>query len=272
MLPSISTMKYFLLIFLILGLSCQSERENIELEVIKSTLPEVVGTRLYQDPPQPPPRKAFLPDSSELIIEAQIGILIDGKLVVNDSLIRVDSLKRVIERQKWFDSVTLAYKTFNWEQYHKDSIEWANSIYEPAPRKEVVLKVFDSLISNEGGRINTVSNLGFKKTFQVELKGEFAELLTQLQDSTKNPLQINLENFSTIGTYKIRPENYKPSDDEKVVATLVLSRVAINAEKTKAAYYYQENCGMLCGYGYVIFAERTANGWELVGKNMVWIS
>lgn len=265
-------MKYFLLIFFILGLSCQSERENIELDVIKSTLPEVVGTRLYQDPPQPPPRKAFLPDSSELIIEPQIGILIDGKLVVNESLIRADCLKRVIERQKWFDSVTLAYKTFNWEQYQKDSIEWTNSIDEPAPRKEVVLKVFDSLISNQGGRLNIVANLGFKKTFQVELKGDFAELLTQLQDSTKNPLHINLENFSTLGRYKIRPKNYQPRVNEKVVATLVLSRVSINAERTKAAYYYQEYCGMLCGYDYVIFAERTAKGWELIGKNMVWIS
>ncbi|GAA5039261.1 hypothetical protein GCM10011506_38240 [Marivirga lumbricoides] len=266
-------MKYFLLFLLIvLGFSCQTGHENIELTIIKSTLPEVVGPRHYMEPPPAPPRKAFLPDSSELRVEPDLGVFVDDQWVSSDSLTEEDNLKRVLERKKWFDSTTLAYKTFDWEQYQKDSIEWANSLDFPRPKKRVILKIFDSLITNQKKRIKRVSNLGFKEVFEVELKGEFAELLTQLQDSTISPIPINFQNFSSLGGYQIRVENYQPTDEERVVATLVLSRVAINEERTKAAYYYQEFCGILCGYGYVVFAELTTNGWKVIGKNMVWIS
>lgn len=120
--------------------------------------------------------------------------------------------------------------------------------------------------------MNEVSNLGFEKGFEVQLNSEFSELLIQLQDSTVNPVTINFETFSALNKYQIKPDNYKPTSEDRVVASLVLSRVVFNSERTKAAYYYLEQCGVLCGNGYVVFAERTSAGWTLIGKNLIWLS
>ncbi|MEQ9413618.1 MAG: hypothetical protein RIF39_07295 [Cyclobacteriaceae bacterium] len=266
-------MRYILLlIILTAGLSCQQKKEDIELEVIKSTLLEVIDTLYYREIPPPPPRKAYLPDSSDLIVEPQVGIFVNGELVMSDSLIEADSLARVFEQQKWFDSVTQAYKTFDWEQYRIDSLKWLNSLNDPRPQKRIVLLVFDSLVSNRTGNIDEVANLGFEKDFEIPLKGEYADLVSQLQDSSKHPISINFEHFSSVGKYQIEPERYKPTEQDRIAATLVFSRVAINNDRTKAAYYYQEHCGFLCGYGYLVFVERSANGWKVIGMNMVWIS
>jgi len=265
-------MRYILLIFIILGFSCQQEQENVEIDVIKSTLLEVIDTLYYREIPPPPPRKAFLPDSSDLFVEPQHGIFVNGELAMSDSLIQADSIARAFEQQKWFDSVTLAYETFDWKQYRIDSMRWLNSLNDPRPQKRIVLLVFDSLVSNRTGNINEVANLGFEKDFEIPLKGGYADLVSQLQDSSKPPISINFEHFSSVGKYQIEPEKYEPTEKDRIAATLVFSRVAFNADRTKAAYYYQEHCGFLCGYGYIVFVERTANGWKVIGKNMVWIS
>ncbi len=120
--------------------------------------------------------------------------------------------------------------------------------------------------------MNGILNLGFEKDFEVYLNGEFSELLIQLLDSTVKPVIINFETFSTLNKYQIKPVDYKATSEDQVVATLIFSRVVFNFERTKAAYYYQEYCGVLCGYGYVVFVERTSAGWTLIGKNLIWIS
>lgn len=265
-------MRYILLIFIVLGFCCQPERENLEIKVISSTLLEVIDTLYYHEIPPPPPRKAFLPDSSDLLVEPQIGIFVNSELVTSDSLIKADSMARAIEQQNWFDSVTYVYEKFDWEQYRIDSLKWLNTLEDPLPEKRIVLLVFDSLLSNRTGKIDEVSNLGFEKDFEIPLEGEYAELVTQLQDSSASPIHINFDDFASLGKYQIETENYEPTEEDRVAATLLFSRVAFNPDGTKAAYYYQEHCGFLCGYGYIIFVERTTNGWKVIGKNMVWIS
>lgn len=265
-------MRYILLIFIILGFSCQQEQENIEIDLIKSTLLEVIDTLYYREIPPPPPRKAFLPDSSDLFVEPQLGIFVNGELVMSDSLIRADSMARALKQRTWFDSVTRAYEAFDWEQYRIDSLEWLNFLNEPRPQKRIVLLVFDSLVSNRTGKIDEVANLGFEKDFEIALEDEYAELVNQLQDSSVSPIPINFEHFSSVGKYQIEPENYEPTEKDRIAATLVFSRVAFNTDRTKAAYYYQEHCGFLCGHGYIVFVERTANSWKVIGQNMIWIS
>jgi hypothetical protein len=265
-------MRYILLIFIIFGFSCQQEQENIEIEVIKSTLLEVIDILYYREIPPPPPRKAFLPDSSDLFVEPQLGIFVNGEFVISDSLIQADSMARVFEQQKWFDSVVQAYKTFDWEQYRIDSLEWLNSLNEPRPQKRIVLLVFDSLVSNRTGNMDEVTNLGFEKDFEIPLEGEYAELVNQLQDSSVSPIPIDFDNFPTIGKYHIEPESYEPTSNDRVVASIILSRVVFNHQRTKAAYYYQEFPGLLDGHGYVVFVELTENGWKVSGMNMIWIS
>ncbi len=262
-------MRYFVVIISIFVLSCQPKQENLEIEVIKSTLLNVIDTLYYRESPPKPPRKAFLPDSSVLIVDPQLGIFIDGQLAMSDSLIEADSIERALEQQKWFDSVTLVYKSFDWEQYRIDSVEWLNSLNEPRPKKRIVLLVKDSLISNFSGAMEIVSNRGFEKDFEVK---DEDELINKLLDPTLKPILIDFDSFSKIDKYELEPGNYKPVSGERAVATLTLSRVIFNSEKTKAAYYYQENCGFLCGYGFVVFAELTSNGWQILGKNMVWLS
>ena len=268
-LPSIPQMRSFFVTITIFTLSCQANQKNLETVVLQSTLLEVLDTLYYREPPQPPPKKAFLPDSSDLIVEPQLGIFVDGQLVVSDSLIEADSLERVMEQQKWFDSVVITYKSFDWEQYRIDSMEWLNSLNKPRPKKRIVLRVRDSLISNFSGAMEIVSNRGFEKDFEVRNEDE---LINKLLDPILKPKLIDFDIFSKIDKYNLEPEKYELASDERVVATLTLSRVVFNSEKTKAAYYYQENCGLLCGYGFVVFAELTSDGWKILGKNMVWIS
>lgn len=242
------------------------------MEVIKSTLLKVIDTLYYREIPPPPPSKAFLPDSSDLFFEISIGPYLEDASVNRDSLIKADSLAQAKHNRRWFDSVTQAYETFDWKQYRIDSIKWRKSLEEPRPEKRIVLLVSDSLVSNRTGNIDEVTNLGFEKDLEISLEGEYTELVNQLQDSSISPIPIDFDNFPTIGKYHIEPESYEPTSNDRVVASIILSRVVFNDQRTKAAYYYQEYCGMLCGYGYVIFAERTASGWELIGKNIVWIS
>lgn len=242
------------------------------MDVIKSTLLKVIDTLYYRETPPPPPSKAFLPDSSDIFFEISIGPYLEDASVNRDSLIKADSLAQAKHNRRWFDSVTQAYKTFDWEQYRIDSIKWRKSLDEPRPEKRIVLLVSDSLVSNRTGNIDEVTNLGFEKDFEISLEGDYAELVNQLLDSSVSPIPIDFDNFPTIGKYHIEPESYEPTSNDRVVASIILSRVVFNDQRTKAAYYYQEFPGLLDGHGYVVFVELTKSGWKVSGMNMIWIS
>jgi hypothetical protein len=265
-------MRYFVFILLFFTHSCQNADKNIELEVIKSTMIELLGNRNYQLAPPPPPPKAFLPDSSELIVESAIGVFSDGVLVTSDSLVKADSITSALEQRRWFDSVTQAYYTFDWQQYRKDSIEWAKTFKTVKSSEKIILTIHDSLLSNKGGAISEVSNLGFRKDFEVNLTEEYLNLLEQLKDSSLKSIQIDFGELTNLGKYKIEKEGYEPNSNERIASLFIFSRVVLNSDQTKAVYYFQEFQRRLDGYGYIVFAEWTAAGWKVIGKNMVWIS
>ena len=85
-------------------------------------------------------------------------------------------------------------------------------------------------------------------------------------------LQIDFGELTNLGKYKIEKEGYEPNSNERIASLFIFSRVVLNSDQTKAVYYFQEFQRRLDGYGYIVFAEWTAAGWKVIGKNMVWIS
>ena len=94
----------------------------------------------------------------------------------------------------------------------------------------------------------------------------------KLEDSNLASSALDFSNFGTVGRYQIEPTNYKSAEDDRIVSTFTLSRVVFNESKTEAAYYYQQDCGLLCGYGYIVFAELTQGGWVTRTASLIWTS
>ena len=96
--------------------------------------------------------------------------------------------------------------------------------------------------------------------------------MIKLVESDFNNEKLELEKLTNVGEYHLRPVDYEQTKQDRIVATLTFSRVVFNEDRTKACYYYKEYCGPLCGYGYLVFAERTAGSWKLKAKHQLWIS
>ena len=50
------------------------------------------------------------------------------------------------------------------------------------------------------------------------------------------------------------------------------SRVGFNADTTKAAVYFQNVCGPLCGNGYIVYLEKRWTGWKVERITHLWVS
>ncbi|HEY0763366.1 MAG TPA: hypothetical protein VGD61_13435 [Pyrinomonadaceae bacterium] len=53
---------------------------------------------------------------------------------------------------------------------------------------------------------------------------------------------------------------------------IVLSRVGFSRAMNQALVYIQHGCGGLCGTGHYVLLEKSGDRWQVVKRNMVWIS
>jgi len=111
---------------------------------------------------------------------------------------------------------------------------------------------------------------GFRINFQLD--DSWRKLAVSLIESDFSSVHLKYKDLKNIGEYQLRPLNFKPTEQDRVAATLTFSRVVFNEDRTRACYYYEEYCGRLCGYGYLVFVERTKGTWKLVRKHQLWIS
>ena len=239
-----------------------------EQEVINATFMEMVGTYYYNEPPPAPPYKPIHPDSiyNEIEGEIELNIEFDGEIYEPK-----DSLTLAKEWELERDSLLKAFNNFDWEQYQQDSIQWNKLINNPKrDKRNIVLKVYDSLIVPNLDLTTRLSEKGFRNNIQLD--DSWRQLLIKLVDTESSSKHFKFEELTNVGDYQLRPVNFEPTEQDRAVATLTFSRVVFDENGTKACYYYKEYCGPLCGYGYLVFVERTDGIWKLKEKHQLWIS
>ena len=260
-------MKNFLLLIATVLTGCSTQLTP-EQEVINATFIDMVGTYYYNEPLPPPPFKPTHPDSiyNEIEGEIELNFIPDGEVYEpKDSLTQAKEWK--LER----DSLLKEFYNFDWKQYEQDSIEWNKRLNKPTrDSRNVVLKVYDSLIAPNLDLTTRLTEKGFRAN--INLEDSWRQLLIQLVNMNFNKEYLQLEKLTNIGDYQLHPVNFQPTEQDRVAATLIFSRVVFNEDRTKACYYYKEFCGRLCGYGYLVFVERTEGTWKLKNKHQLWIS
>ncbi|MFY0608607.1 MAG: hypothetical protein JXR10_17955 [Cyclobacteriaceae bacterium] len=260
-------MRNFLLLIATVLTGCSTQLTP-EQEVINATFMDMVGTYYYNEPLPPPPYKPTHPDSiyNEIEGEIELTIELDGEVYEPK-----DSLTLAKEWELERDSLLTEFHNFDWRQYEEDSIEWNKLLNNPTrDRRNVVLKVYDSLINPNLDLTTRLTEKGFRAN--INLEDSWRQLLIQLVDNDLNNEYLKLEKLTNVGDYQIHPVNFEPTEQDRVAATLTFSRVVFNEDRTMACYYYKEFCGPHCGYGYLVFVERSAGTWKLKKKHQIWIS
>ncbi|MCE7057241.1 hypothetical protein LZF95_21345 [Algoriphagus sp. AGSA1] len=263
--------KPVLLLFIAAILTSCTKQKSLELEVINSTFLDMVGTHYYNEPAPPAPYRPIHPDSvygeTEDLIELTIEL--DGeKNEPKDSLTKANELE--LER----DSLINEFNKFDWENYRQDSVEWQTFLNNPKKdKRNLILLVNDSLLAPRLDYLDLSHRLtekGFRENIQLE--DSWRQLVIKLVESGLRSEHLNFKNLTNVGDYQLRPVNFESTENDRVVASLTFSRVVFNQDGTKACYYYMEHCGPNCGYGYLVFVERTDGTWKLKTKHQLWIS
>jgi len=264
-------MRNILLIIGIILTSCTPQK-SLELEVINSTFIDMVDTYYYNEPAPPAPYRPIHPDSIYNEIEGEIELTVefDGEVIYEP----MDSLTKAKDRELERDSLLNEFNNFDWKKYKQDSIKWIKLLNTPTrDKRNIVLLIKDSLIVPKLDFLDMSYELteeGFKENFQ--LGDSWRTLTIKLLETKMNMESFKFQGLSNIGDYELKPVNFNQSEQDRVVATLIFSRVVFNQDKKQACYYYQEYCGRNCGYGYLVYAERINGKWKLKAKRQLWIS
>jgi len=263
-------MRNFLLLIATVLTGCSTQLTP-EQAVVNATFMDMVGTNYYNEPLPPPPYKPVHPDSIYNEIEGEIELTIELDGVIYEPK---DSLTLAKEWELERDSLLKEFNNFDWKQYEQDSIDWYKLLDNPKKdKRNIILLVHDSLTAPRVDFLdlsNRLTEQGFRENLQLE--DSWRPLMINLVESDFKNEHFELKELTNVGDYQLRPVSFEPTEQDRVVATLTFSRVVFNEDRTKACYYYKEYCGPLCGYGYLVFAERTAGTWKLKAKHQLWIS
>lgn len=101
----------------------------------------------------------------------------------------------------------------------------------------------------------------------------FFGLAKLLMTDTLSPRKIDLEKIET-NQYKL-VESY-PEDWSKwsyeFMGIAKFSRISFNEDYTRAFFFFEFKCGVLCGAGHSILAEKKGGKWKIVRREMIWVS
>ena len=267
-----------LLFLVVVVISCEQLTDDPELHVINDTFLELVGTENYTVPIPPAPYFPIHPDS--LGIEKEDWL--DESFEINEE-IRISDLTEDTTQSKvnssTYEDLILEYETFDWAQYEMEFKKWELLLKNPQiDNRNLIFIVDDSLISYENNNLLKLSLSeyelsveGFKSNFG--LSSEWRTLATALTNSQQLQSPLNNALLTNTGKYEVRySKSFEPTDDDRIVAYLTLSRVVFNSDSTKACFYFGYHCGGECGTGELVFAELTDKKWKVVAKRQLWVS
>ncbi|WP_192348605.1 hypothetical protein [Algoriphagus sp. Y33] len=238
------------------------------MEVINATFMDMVGTYYYNEPSPPAPYRPIHPDSVNNEIETVIELTIELDGERNEPK---DSLTKANELELERNSLINEFNKFDWEKYRQDSVEWQTLLSNPKKdRRNIILNVYDSLVIPNLDLTTRLTEKGFRANIQLE--DSWSQLVIKLVRSDLRSEHLNFKNLTNVGHYQLRRMNFESTENDRMVASLTFSRVVFNQDRTKVCYYYREHCGPNCGYGYLVFVERTDGTWKLKIKHQLWIS
>lgn len=94
-----------------------------------------------------------------------------------------------------------------------------------------------------------------------------------LMSDTLSPRKIDLDKIET-NQYNL-VESYSEDWSKwgyEFIGIAKFSRISFNEDYTRAFFFFEFKCGVLCGGGHSILAEKKNGKWEIVRNEMIWVS
>jgi len=94
-----------------------------------------------------------------------------------------------------------------------------------------------------------------------------------LMTDTLSPRKIDLDKIET-NQYNL-VESYLEDWSKwgyEFMGIAQFSRISFNEDYTRAFFFFEFRCGGLCGSGHSILAEKKKGKWEIVRREMIWVS
>lgn len=99
------------------------------------------------------------------------------------------------------------------------------------------------------------------------------KLYNRLFTDEQSELIIETDSITNTGLWKLKPvpkgQKIKMEIGERIIT---YSRIIYNTDKTKAVFYFQNNCSGLCGFGMFIVVEKVKGIWTITKEYNDWVS
>ena len=101
----------------------------------------------------------------------------------------------------------------------------------------------------------------------------FYTLYKKLISDKRKDLKIEFDSITNTGLWQITPFNkgqiIKNEIEERIVT---YSRIVYNYDKSKAVFYFQNDCSGLCSFGKFILVEKVDGIWKIIEEHYDWVS
>lgn len=99
------------------------------------------------------------------------------------------------------------------------------------------------------------------------------KLYNRLFIDQQSELILETDSITNTGLWKLTPvqkgQKFKREIGERVIS---YSRIVYNIDKTKAVFYFQNNCSGLCGFGMFVVVEKVKGIWSITKEYNDWVS
>ncbi len=99
------------------------------------------------------------------------------------------------------------------------------------------------------------------------------KLYNRLFSDELKELNIEIDSITNVGLWRLTPVVKGQKIDREIGERIIsYSRIIYNADRTKAIFYFQNNCSGLCGFGMFVFVEKVNGIWTITKEYNVWVS
>lgn len=99
------------------------------------------------------------------------------------------------------------------------------------------------------------------------------KLYNRLFTDEQSVLIIETDSITNTGFWKLtlvqKGQKFKREIGERVIS---YSRIVYNIDKTKAVFYFQNDCSGLCGFGMFVVVEKVKGIWSITKEYNDWVS
>jgi hypothetical protein len=86
-------------------------------------------------------------------------------------------------------------------------------------------------------------------------------------------LKIEIDLITNVGLWRLIPVDKGQRIEREIGEKIITySRIVYNSEKSKAVFYFQNNCSGLCGFREFVFVEKINGIWTIKKEIIDWIS